>query len=107
MNLELSLLELNDLYVATSKYATKCADQLKEYGGNVSSITYFKMELRKAEALRDKIQKALYDECEALDAARDYVMAHIDEVLEDDAEQYDIEREQLKSRKLFTLNKNR
>ena len=74
MKLELDLLELNNLYVATSRYVTQCADELKEYGGNVSSITYFKNEVRKAEALRDKIHIALHSEATRLDEARDYVL---------------------------------
>jgi len=56
MKLDLDLLELNNLYVAASRYVTQCENELNEYGDNVSSITYFKNEVRKAEALRDKIQ---------------------------------------------------
>lgn len=73
MKLELNLLELNDLYVATSRYVTQCENELKEYGGSVSSITYFKNEVRKAEALRDKVHIALHTECARLDEAREYV----------------------------------
>lgn len=82
MKLELSLMELNDLYVATTRNANKCADELKEYGKNVSSITYFKNELRKAEALRDKIQTALYNEAEQYDRERDILKNAIDEEIE-------------------------
>ena len=82
MKLELSLMELNDLYVTTTRNANKCADELKEYGKNVSSITYFKNELRKAEALRDKIQTALYNEAEQYDRERDILKNAIDEEVE-------------------------
>ena len=82
MKLELSLIELNDLYVATTRNANKCADELKEYGKNVSSITYFKNELHKAEALRDKIQTALYNEAEQYDRERDILKNAIDEEVE-------------------------
>jgi hypothetical protein len=75
MKLELDLLELNNLYVAASRYVTQCENELNEYGDNVSSITYFKNEVRKAEALRDKIHIALHTECARLDEARDYVLS--------------------------------
>ena len=74
MKLELDLLEWNNLYVATSRYVTQCEDELKAYGGNVSSITYFKNEVKKAEALREKIHIALHTEAIRLDEARDYVL---------------------------------
>lgn len=82
MNLELSLLELNDLYVASSRYVAQCAENLNEYGNNVSGINYFKNELDKAEALRDKIQMALHTECTKLDEAREFVLNYIDEEIE-------------------------
>ena len=73
MNLELSLLELNQLYYATGKLVEQNESNLKELGSNVSSINYFKAELHKSEVLRDKIQTALYDECKRLDEAIEYV----------------------------------
>ena len=128
MNLELTLLELNQLYYATSKLVEQNESHLKELGRNISSIEYFRNELKKSEVLRDKIQTALYDECKSLDAALDYVSKF-------NAEQYDRERDILKDsnshfvsndeadedyrstlsqdeqrhndKKLFTLNQNR
>ena len=73
MNIELSLMELNELYVATSRLVEQNQKHLDELGKNISSINYFKTQLHRSEVLRDKIQKALYDEANALDEAREYV----------------------------------
>jgi hypothetical protein len=73
MKLELDILELNDLYYATSKLIELREKDLKEYGTNVSSITYLKKELRKAEVLNAKVQKALYAKLEEIDEAVEYV----------------------------------
>jgi hypothetical protein len=73
MNLELTLMELNRLYYAASKLVQTNRKNLDELGSNISSINYFKTELHRSEVLRDKIQKALYDEANALDKAREYV----------------------------------
>ena len=73
MNLELTLLELNQLYYATSKLVEQNESHLKELGRNVSSINYFKAELDKSILLRDKIQTALYDEAKKLDEDMEYV----------------------------------
>ena len=73
MNLELTLLELNQLYFATSKLVQQNRKNLDELGSNISSINYFKTELHRSEVLRDKIQTALYNEANALDKAREYV----------------------------------
>ena len=126
MKLELTLLELNQLYYATSKLVEQNESHLKELGKNISSIEYFTNELNKSVVLRDKIQTALYDECKSLDEALEYVSKF-------NAEQYDRERDILKDsnshfvsndeadedardysafkqyadKKLFTLNKNR
>jgi hypothetical protein len=128
MNLELTLLELNQLYYATSKLVEQNESHLKELGTNISSIEYFTNELNKSVVLRDKIQTALYDECKSLDEALEYVSKF-------NAEQYDRERDILKdsnshfvsndeadedyrstlsqdeqrynNKKLFTLNENR
>ena len=90
MNLELTLLELNELYYATTKLVEQNESHLKELGKNISSIEYFRNELKKSEVLRDKIQTALYDECKSLDEALEYVSKF-------NAEQYDRERDILKN----------
>ena len=90
MNLELTLLELNQLYYATSKLVEQNESHLKELGKNISSIEYFTNELNKSVVLRDKIQTALYDECKSLDEALEYVSKF-------NAEQYDRERDILKN----------
>jgi len=97
MNLELTLLELNQLYYATSKLVEQNESHLKELGRNVSSINYFKAELDKSILLRDKIQTALYDEAKKLDEAIEYVTKF-------KAEQYDRERDLLKSNSHFVSN---
>jgi hypothetical protein len=73
MNLELTLMELNQLYYAASKLVQTNRKNLDELGSNISSTNYFKTELHRSEVLRDKIQTALYDEANALDKAREYV----------------------------------
>jgi hypothetical protein len=90
MNLELTLLELNQLYYATSKLVEQNESHLKELGKNISSIEYFTNELNKSVVLRDKIQTALYDEAKKLDEAIEYVNKF-------KAEQYDRERDILKN----------
>jgi hypothetical protein len=90
VNLELTLLELNQLYYATSKLVEQNESHLKELGKNISSIEYFTNELNKSVVLRDKIQTALYDECKSLDEALEYVSKF-------NAEQYDKERDILKN----------
>jgi hypothetical protein len=90
MKLELTLLELNQLYYATSKLVEQNESHLKELGTNISSIEYFTNELNKSVVLRDKIQTALYDECKSLDEALEYVSKF-------NAEQYDKERDILKN----------
>jgi hypothetical protein len=67
MQLELSLMELNQLYYATSKLVEQNESHLKELGKNSSSIEYFTNELNKSVVLRDKIQTSLYDEVNKLD----------------------------------------
>ena len=73
MNLELSLMELNELYYATSKLVDENYKNLNELADNISSTNYFKVQLEKSIKLRDKLQTALYDECDQLDEARGYV----------------------------------
>jgi len=97
MNLELTLLELNELYYATGKLVEQNQKHLDELGQNISSINYFKTQLSRSEALRDKIQTALYDEAKSLDEALDYVSKH---------KTY-VDRMTETQKKLFTLNENR
>lgn len=73
MNIELNLLELNELYYATTKLVEQNQKHLDELGKNESSINYFKAQLDRSEVLRNKIQTALYDEVNKLDKAREYL----------------------------------
>ena len=128
MKLELHLLEFNELYYATTTLVEQNQKHLDELGQNISSINYFKDQLKKSEVLRDKLQTALYAEAKELDEALEYVSKF-------NAEQYDRERDILKDsnshfvsdeeadedyrstltqdeqrhndKKLFTLNQNR
>lgn len=77
MNLELSLLELNELYLATQRLVNQYETELKEYGGD-----YLKSVHERSVLLRDKIQTALHDECDKLDEAVKYVTEYIDEEIE-------------------------
>ena len=45
MKLELNLLELNELYLATSRLVEQNQKHLDKLGKNVSSINYFKTQL--------------------------------------------------------------
>jgi len=76
MKLELNLLELNELYLATSRLVEQNQKHLDELGKNVSSINYFKTQLDSSKVLRDKIQTALYAEAKVLDEARDWVLKY-------------------------------
>jgi hypothetical protein len=78
MKLELNLLELNELYLATSRLVEQNQKHLDELGKNVSSINYFKTQLDSSKVLRDKIQTALYDEANRLD-----------KIIADDEPEYD------------------
>ena len=90
MKLELNLLELNELYLATSRLVEQNQKHLDELGKNVSSINYFKTQFDSSKVLRDKIQTALYAEAKVLDEAREWVSKY-------KAEQYDKERDILKN----------
>ena len=90
MKLELNLLELNELYLATSRLVEQNQKHLDELGKNVGSINYFKTQLDSSKVLRDKIQTALYAEAKVLDEAREWVLKY-------KAEQYDRERDILKN----------
>ena len=72
MNLELTLMELNELYYATTKLVEQNQKHLDELGQNISSINYFKTQLDRSEKLRDKIQTALHNEVKVLDDEPEY-----------------------------------
>ena len=73
MNIELTLLELNDLYVAVCDYNKKCKEQLNEFGKNVSSINYFNEQLNRSNNLVIKVHTELHNKVKELDEAREYV----------------------------------
>jgi hypothetical protein len=107
MNLELTLMELNQLYYAASKLVQTNRKNLDELGSNMSSINYFKTELHRSEVLRDKIQTALYDEANALDKAREYVESKERDYSKFKEYADKIDETQSEDKKLFTLNNDR
>jgi hypothetical protein len=72
MNLELTLMELNELYYATTKLVEQNQKHLDELGQNISSINYFKTQLDRSKKLRDKLQTALHNEVKVLDDEPEY-----------------------------------
>ena len=72
MNLELTLIELNELYYATTKLVEQNQKHLDELGKNISSINYFKTQLDRSKKLRDKIQTALHNEVKVMDDGPEY-----------------------------------
>ena len=72
MNLELTLMELNELYYATTKLVEQNQKHLDELGKNISSINYFKTQLDRSKKLRDKIQTALHNEVKVMDDGPEY-----------------------------------
>jgi len=64
MNLELNLMELNSLYVAVSNQLSLAKKEAKEYPS-----TFFENQLVTAEELVEKVQTALYAECDRVDEA--------------------------------------
>ena len=72
MKLELTLLELNELYYATTKLVEQNQKHLDELGKNISSINYFKTQLDRSKKLRDKIQTALDNEVKTFDDEPEY-----------------------------------
>lgn len=96
MNLELTLLELNELYLATTRLVKENQKNLDELGKNISSINYFKTQLSMSEKLRDKLQTALYGEAKSLDEAIQYINKHKEYV-----------NRLSENKKLFTLNNDR
>jgi hypothetical protein len=64
MNLELNLMELNSLYVAVSNQLKAAKQEAKQYPS-----TFFDKQLVIAEELVEKVQTALYAECNKADEA--------------------------------------
>ena len=68
MNLELTLLELNDLYYVVSKGVEKHKEYVEIAKRTTPELEkYFDRELSKSVQLLHKIQTALYDEVNRLD----------------------------------------
>ena len=107
MKLELTLLELNELYYATTKLVEQNQKHLDELGQNISSINYFKTQLSRSEVLRDKIQTALYDEAKELDEALAYVESKQRDYSAFEKYADRLTDTQSEDKKLFKLNNDR
>jgi hypothetical protein len=84
MNIELTLLELNELYYILSKGVEKHKELVEMAKEDTPELKgYFDRELHKSIQLLDKIHKALIDECNKLDEARDYVLSMVEAQSED------------------------
>lgn len=100
MNLELTLMELNDLYYVVSK-GVESQKELYEIASRATPELekYFGKELSKSVSLLDKIQTTLNNELKVMDDEPEYDGAGFTE---------DDRMQEVKSeRKLFTLNNDR
>jgi hypothetical protein len=68
MNVELTLLELNDLYYAASKFMEQAKEDAATYKGE-----YFTKQYERATELTTKLQDAVYAEARKIDEAIEYV----------------------------------
>ena len=112
MNLELTLIELNDLYYVVSK-GVESHKELVEIAKRTTPELekYFEKELSKSVQLLDKIQTLLYSEYEQVDDEPEYDSAGFTE--DDRMPQRDysafekyVDRKN-EDKKLFTLNNDR
>ena len=79
MKLELTLLELNDLYYAVSKGVEKHTELVEIASRTTPELDkYFSKELDKSIQLLHKIQNALYDEAKRIDDVIDEVKTERD-----------------------------
>ena len=79
MKLELTLLELNDLYYAVSKGVEKHTELVEIASRTTPELDkYFTKELDKSIQLLHKIQNALYDEAKRIDDVIDEVKTERD-----------------------------
>ena len=100
MNLELTLMELNDLYYVVSK-GVESHKELVEIAKRTTPELekYFEKELSKSVSLLDKIQTTLNNELKVMDDEPEYDSAGFTE---------DDRMQEVKSdKKLFTLNNDR
>ena len=112
MNLELTLMELNDLYYVVSK-GVESHKELVEIAKRTTPELekYFEKELSKSIQLRDKIQTLLHNEVKTFDDEPEYDSAGFTE--DDRMPQRDystfekyVDRKN-EDKKLFTLNNDR
>ena len=71
MKLELTLMELNDLYYGANKVALSNREILE----NVPGDAYWTKQVENAELLVNKLMDAIIDECAKLDEAKNYVLS--------------------------------
>ena len=94
MKLELNLIELNTLYVAVNNQLKQAKEDAKTFPSE-----FFDREVKTATALVEKVQTALYDECDIVDKAIDTFhyetgLTELDKIqsLESDIEMWEDER---------------
>jgi competence transcription factor ComK len=78
MKVELTLLELNDLYYAASKFMEQAKEDATTYKGE-----FFTKQYERATELTTKLQDALYEEAKKIDEAIDYIRAKHKEYAEE------------------------
>lgn len=70
MKLELTLMELNTLYIATDREVKHRVENFNLMKGvKNANLKWFSEDITNAEVVRDKVQTALYKECARLDNA--------------------------------------
>lgn len=105
MKLELTLLELNDLYYAVSKGVEKHTELVEIASRTTPELDkYFTKELDKSIQLLNKIQTALHNEAKRIDSVIDEVKTERDYTA---FNEYADGVSKDKPKKLFTLNENR
>ena len=72
MKVELTLLELNELYYLTTKEVERQTQFIQNMNGR-DTMNYYVRELSKVKKLRDKLSEQLYNEVKEIDEAVEYV----------------------------------
>ena len=72
MKVELTLLELNELYYLTSKELERQTQAIQNMSGR-DTMNYYVRELSKVKKLRDKLSEQLSNEVKELEETREYV----------------------------------
>lgn len=74
MKIEMTMLEVMDIWTMLSQLKMVRQDQLDEIKPDSSTYEYFKQELDKVADAESKLEQLLLVECKRLDEARDWVI---------------------------------